>query len=507
MSAEQDNLGAESAPTGPVPEAADASTSYDQVPYLSGARGATSIDRLGTLGRLLGMEVADPQHCRVLELGCGDGGNLIPMAVSFPNSEFLGVDLARTAVERGLGAIGELRIPNIRLVQGTFAAVGEDNDAFDYVIAHGIYSWVPAEVRDQLLDVIRRVLAPNGVAFVSYNALPGSHMRGVLREMMLLHTRSITDPAEKIAQARELLAMLMRAPAQAGDVYRPLLQSEVGIAMQTSDFLLYHDDLSEVNQPFFFADFMADAQRHGLQFAAEANFSQMSTESLPPDLAGQLAELGQRDLLAKEQYLDFMTCRSFRQTLLCHEAVGMDRRVSLGRVRSFRIASDAREVPGEHPDGGVVAFAGPNTSALHSDHAAAIAVLRRLSSIYPRSLPFDELATGAGAYANGDAESLAEVLFRAYSAGVLEFHISEPGAVFDVSARPVASPWGRYRAASGRVVSLYHHSVSLGEGQAGVLQLLDGAHTASAIATELGREREAVATDIADFAAKGLLLG
>ncbi len=203
-------------------------TPYDALPYISGARNATSVDRLATLGRLLALPVADPEACRVLELGCGDGGNLIPMAISFPGSEFLGVDLAPTAIARGRSAIEAVGLSNIRLLEASFGDVGDEFSGFDFIIAHGVYSWVPEAVREQLLAVIRARLRPAGIAFVSYNAQPGSQVRGVLRQMMLLHTRAITDPRTKIEQARALLRMLMHAPAEAADIYRPLLKSELG---------------------------------------------------------------------------------------------------------------------------------------------------------------------------------------------------------------------------------------------------------------------------------------
>ncbi|OAI42995.1 hypothetical protein AYO38_11065 [bacterium SCGC AG-212-C10] len=487
-------------------DSAGAQTAYDEVPYISGARAATSIDRLASLGRLLGIATADPHACRVLELGCGDGGNLIPMAISFPGSEFVGIDLAPTAIERGRLAVGELGVGNVSLLTGAFADVDASYGAFDYVIAHGIYSWVPPSARDDLLAAVRQRMMPDGIAFVSYNALPGSHIRGVLREMMVHHTRHITDPATKIAEARGLLSMLMQAPAQAGDVYRPLLQSDVGIAMRSSDYLLYHDDLADVNQPFFFGEFMADAHRHGLQFAAEANFSQMSTESVPAEVAEQLNELGSRDILAKEQYLDFMTCRSFRQTLLCHKEVQVDRQVTLDRVRELRMASDARETSAD-PASGAVGFSSPNTSALRTDHSAAIAALRMLGAAFPRSIPFDDLAVDSGVVTIAEAETLAEVLYRAATVGLVSLHVSEPPAVFAVSERPLASAWARRRASSGRVVNLYHESLTLGDGQAEILELLDGAHTLAGIATALACDESAIATEIADFAAKGLLLG
>ena len=481
-------------------------TPYDEVPYLSGARNASSIDRLATLGSLLGIPVASPGGCRVLELACGDGGNLLPMAVSFPGSEFVGVDLAPTAVARGMAGIASTGLENVRLLEGTFASAGPELGQFDYVIAHGVYSWVPEAARDELLRVIRERLTPYGVAFVSYNAQPGSHIRGILREMMLMHTRAITEPVSKVKQARALLTLLAHAPAEAGDVYRPLLLSEVGKAMQTSDFMLFHDDLAEINEPFFFSDFVAAAGRHGLQFAAEANFYQMSLEILEPEVAAQLAGLGQQDLIAKEQYLDFMTCRSFRQTLLCHQEVSLDRAVDMERVRLFRFSSAARRVE-PAGEGGAIEFRCPNSSVLRTDNPATIAALEAMVACYPRSLSFESLADAAGVGSEDDADSLAEVLYRAFSAGVIEFRVSEPSVVFEVSERPLASPWARHRSATGHVVNLYHETIGLDQTASAVLALLDGTSTVSAIAAGLEMDEALVHTEVAGFAAKGLLVG
>jgi methyltransferase-like protein/SAM-dependent methyltransferase len=488
-----------------VPPGLPSPTAYDTVPYISGARNASSVERLATMGRLLGLPTAPPEACRVLELGCGDGGNLIPMAVSFPGSEFLGIDLAQTAIARGLDAISELGFSNVRLVQGTFAGIDASYGAFDYIVVHGVYSWVPEPARNELLEVIRKRLRPAGIAFVSYNAMPGSHIRGVLREMMRMHTRDITDPAKKIEQARALLGLVARAPAEAGDVYRPLLQSEVGRALQASDYLVFHDDLAEIAQPFFFADFMAAAGRHGLKFVAEANFHQMSIESMPPEIAGPLAELGQRDLIAKEQYLDFMTCRSFRQTLLCHEEASVDRQVDTARVRQFRFSSDVRRSEAPRPDG-IVQFVCSNESSLQTDSRVAIAALDEIGRQHPRSVAFDDLAAIAGVSGVDEAEALAEILFRAFSVGVLQFHVAEPAVVFEVGARPVASPWARYRADTGRVVTLYHETVGLDERACRVLALLDGRHTPAAVAAELGIDVADVGEDLERLAELALLV-
>ena len=92
-------------------------TPYDRVPYPGLPFAQTHPDRLATLAILFGLAPAPVTGCRVLELGCGDGGNLIPMAFEQPGSEFLGIDLARSGIEQGRRAIESLGLPNIRLEQ------------------------------------------------------------------------------------------------------------------------------------------------------------------------------------------------------------------------------------------------------------------------------------------------------------------------------------------------------------------------------------------------------
>ncbi len=496
-------IASEAGEAAPTPEP----TAYDVVPYLSGARLPTFPDGMAVIGRLLGLEPAHPNAARILELACGDGGNLIPMAISLPRSEFLGVDLAPTAVERGTAAIGELGLKNVRLLQGDIAALGDELGSFDYVIAHGVYSWVPASVRAALLGLVRRVMRPHGLAFVSYNAEPGDHIRGVLRGMMRMHTRAVTDPRKKIEQARALLGMLSLAPGNAGDAYRALLQSEVGKALAASDHLLYHDDLADISQPFFFTEFMDAAHAAGLEFAAEAAFHAMSLESLPVELAGALAELGRSDIIAKEQYLDFITCRGFRQTLLCHAGAPLDRAVTTARIRQLRCVSSLSRVAGADPGDSLVAFQTPHGSALTTDSPIAVAALDILRARFPRSVPFEALAAEAGAGDPAGEQLLAEVLFRAFSAGAVGFRLHEPAAGDGVTGRPAASPWARLRAGARRCVNLYHETVHLEEPDAGLLPLLDGTRTVAEVATALGRDEPDVREALARLGRLSLLVG
>ncbi len=186
-------------------------TAYDAVMYPGLPFSQTHPDRLATIAALYGLPAAPPERCRVLELGCGEGGNLIPMAYVFPGSTFLGLDAAGSAVALGREQISALGLTNVTLVHVDLLDAS-NLGTFDYVIAHGVYSWVPPSVQERVLAIASEVLAPNGVAYVSYNALPGGHVRNAMRQMMLWHVRDFEEPDERMAQARGLVRFLDEWP-------------------------------------------------------------------------------------------------------------------------------------------------------------------------------------------------------------------------------------------------------------------------------------------------------
>src|SRR5947209_4319947 len=180
-------------------------TAYDRVSYPGMPFPQTHPDRLSTLATLFGLDPPRVERCRVLELPCGDGGNLIPMAFHLPDSEFLGIDLAHSAIDIGRAASESLGLRNIRLEQMDILEAGPQLGTFDYIIAHGLYSWAPEPVRDKVMAIAAGHLAPQGVAYVSYNALPGCRTRQMVRDMLLFHLRGLVEPAEKVESARAFL--------------------------------------------------------------------------------------------------------------------------------------------------------------------------------------------------------------------------------------------------------------------------------------------------------------
>src|SRR5262245_52314846 len=174
------------------------SGTYESVHYPGQAHPETHPDRLATLATVFGLKPAPVEKCRVLELACGDGLNLVAMAAGLPQSEFLGLDLAEKPLEHGRSAIAALGLKNISLRAQDLLQAPGDVGQFDYIVAHGLYAWVPPEVRDKALALCRAHLAPQGIAFVSYNTYPGSHLREMVRKMMLFQIRTVADPDQQI---------------------------------------------------------------------------------------------------------------------------------------------------------------------------------------------------------------------------------------------------------------------------------------------------------------------
>jgi SAM-dependent methyltransferase len=464
---------------------------YDRFAYRTLPMPQTHPDRLATIALLHGMTPRAVDRCRVLELGCGDGSNLIPMAYGLPGSEFVGVDLAATAVAGGVAMISALGLGNVILRHQDIMELPDTLGTFDYIIAPGIYSWVPAPVRDRILAVCRARLAPQGVAFVSYNTYPGCHLRQAVWQILQYHVEGIAEPDERIAQARALARFMTDCP-QADGSDGAVLANEMRAVLDHSPALLFHDDLAAVNVPVYFHEFAAHARRHGLQFLAEANFHEVRPQAYPPEVARQIWHLAGNRVVQKEQYLDFLWNRRFRQTLLCGEGVALDRALRPSVLRALHLGSPARPLA-EHPKldapGVVEEFRGRGESSISTDHPLAKAAMFHLGRIWPRVADLDELLrnAGPGPASAADVEALLDILLAAYTAGVVELHTHAPRFALEPGPRPTVSPVARLQLDRGPfVASLRHTSVRIDDDLGRrLLTLMDGTRTPEMLRHEL----------------------
>jgi SAM-dependent methyltransferase len=471
---------------------------YCEIPYLTYPMAQTHPDRLASVATLYGMTPAPVDGCRVLEVGCGDGGNLIPMAYSLPDSSFLGIDTAAEAIAAGQQAIAELGLRNVELLATDLRELDGQGAAFDYIVAHGLYSWVPIEVREALLYLCSERLAPQGVAFISYNALPGRHVRLMLREMMLYHTRNSGGAGERIDQARAFLQLLAKS-RMVSRSWQPMVDDEIERLLAGNPGWLFHDDLAAVNESFYFRDFAAAAARHRLQYLGEAE------EHLMFDPRGALAGLA-GDVIEREQYLDFLYFRRLRQTLLCRDDVALQRTIGPERMDGFLFSSPARPIDGQ----GGSQIEGLNSVRITAAHDMVATVVAAMGEVYPLPVPFDELL----AYARG-REALCEILFTLVSSGFAEFHVYDFPCESSVSARPRATRLARWQAERSKpLVCSGHGVVQLDDAGRRLLLLLDGTRDFESLVSALSLSEEAVSQEqirellpqrLAWLAGKGLL--
>lgn len=470
---------------------------YDETPYSNNPFPNSHPDHLATVATLFGLQPPAVDHCRVLELGCASGGNLIPMALGLPNSHFVGIDLSRRQITDAAALAEAVGLTNVEWKHLSLLDVTPELGQFDYVIAHGIYSWVPAPVRDKLLDICARNLAPNGVAFVSYNTYPGWHMRGAIRDMMCYHANRVQGPQARATQARALLDFLARAAAPESDTYgsflksyQLLLQEELGFLRQLPDSYLLHDHLEEVNDPVYFHQFAEHAAAKGLQFLGEGQVGSMFVNQFAPEVANTLRQLAPT-ILHLEQYLDFLRNRAFRQTLLCHAGIPLNWTIAPAVVAKLAVASPARPTGpplGLGPEA-LEQFQVPNGATLTSRDPLMKAAMRYLAEVWPRAVPFDTLRATARARIQpsveqdaagiaADSQQLGARLLNCYASGLVEFHVHAPSFTVEVSAFPQASPLARLQAERGlmRVTNLRHEIIDLDELGRQVLRFLDGKH-------------------------------
>ena len=463
---------------------------YDQVDYPSLVHPQMHPSRLAAIARLHGIPAASPAACRLLEVGCGDGLQLITLAMAYPDGRFVGVDLSVKAIARGEEMRKSLGLDNLQLVAADLMQWQPEPQPYDYVLAHGFYSWVPEPVRQRLFQLCNDHLGAHGIAYVSYNALPGSHLRRLLWEILQFHAGTSQDPAASVERARECLDLLLLGMPD-NTRYRTTLAGEItDLKARLDPRVLFHDDLATINDPCTLDQFMRAAGNHGLGFVAEASYHEMSLHNAHPDARAMLDEVGRDDIVTKEQYLDFFTGRRFRQTILCRSSTNPRARADPGAIAGLELVTELVPAPLQPGTQGGMRFTRPSSGGLETDDSVVQAMLVQCGSRHPQALPVASLLQGARDPADGDeisADDLRRVctfLLRAFEAGVVELHVDAPRFARHAPNRPTASPLARSQVTAGetRVVGLRPSTVQLEDPvTCSLLLALDGTRDRDAV--------------------------
>jgi SAM-dependent methyltransferase/methyltransferase-like protein len=471
--------------------------SYEEAPYPSEPVYQTHPDSLATPAYLAGMTPPPVENCRVLEIGSGTSGNLLAMALSLPQSRFVGIDLSPVQIAEGQAAATAIGLDNVELRAGDILEMGASLGSFDYILCHGVYSWCPPAVQDAILSLCQRQLAPEGVAYVSYNVLPGWRKMGLWRDLARWGSR--TGPPgrgwrDQVRDAKEFVRLV--AENTVDEPFQKGLREAAEQMRKMPEPYFLHEYLESFNEALFFHEMAARTAEKGLQYLGESG-RQLDLGSLPPP-ARQWLDQTRPDRIELEQALDFFRNNQFRRSLF----VRADRRLVMphpARLYSLHLNTLCQPVSAE-PD--VLSEKDETfrseTGQLTIDLPLVKAILVALHRVWPRAIPFAELAADVRGRleAVDDPELTDEIIATAciqcHGSSLLALHVRAPRFSLTPAVRPMASPLARWEARTTRdVTNLRHRRVGLNVFEQAVLRKLDGQRDHGALVEELAGDAAA----------------
>ena len=296
-------------------------TIYSELGYKSMPFPYTTPATLEAYAALVGVSAPNPKTARVLELGATYGGNIISQALFNPDATFVGIELSQEQVEKGNEVIANAGLTNVSLIQSDIASIGSEIGTFDYIIAHGVYSWVDDGVKDALLRLIDEHLAEDGIAYISYNTYPGWHTMDEVRQLMMFSNRDKTqfNHKEKVLHGKTI-GSIVGSQILKYDNLKERNSKFLGAlrsVMQKDEYYVGHDHLEPNNDPVYFYQFNDHLGAHKLAYLCDADLTLSMVRSFDADIADTLDKLALNDHVAQEQYLDFMLDTTFRKSIIC----------------------------------------------------------------------------------------------------------------------------------------------------------------------------------------------
>lgn len=471
---------------------------YDEVPYESHAFPQTAPGHLAAIAYLFGMDLIDVSTARVLEIGCAAGGNLIPFAAMHPEAQIVGIDLSSVQIEQGRRRVQALGLRNLDLRQGDVAATDLATlGPFDFIVCHGVYSWVPPNVQEAILSAFNTALAPNGVAYISYNVYPGWKSKEIVRDAMLLRGGDRNKPEEKLNYARGMIDFF-EGVAPAESVVAKAIAEYRTISSISRDSYILHEYLESFNSPCYFLDFGKRTEPYRLTYLGDSTIQTMFARNYGQKIAEPLLqECGHSQVLV-EQYLDFFRNRAFRQTLLVHGDLAPQVTYNPDRGRFARLHLAASLPPSDGKtrlDGSTQEYGSANFATQNPVFKAALAAL---TDRWPWTLSRVELLNSVYSQLNSAGQevpahlesAIDQLIEQLVMGGAARFRLDPlvpaPTAVplrLDQAIRRVAEVARDDKQT--HIFNLWHETVWLSPGDLHTLPLLDGTRDRDALVDEL----------------------
>ena len=332
--------------------------SYDNFLYVSKAFSNTCISALMAKARIYGLDPVPVEDARVLELGSSCGGNIIPQALYNPTATFTGIDLSPTQVKHGNELIESMGLKNITLLEKDIMDIDDSFGTFDYIIVHGIWSWVPDVVKDKILSICNQNLSDRGVAYVSYNTYPGWKRLEQLRDIMLYSEKhapsdSLQERTIYTKNVLKLISETMKLDERSQQISDYKIKN-INRVLQSNDYYVGHEYLEAINDPVYVSEFIERAQEQGCAYIGDETLNRSFITWLDSNVENNIRTLARDNFIDKEQYYDYVYDTQFRMALLTkcsnEDKISHDERVEKKVLDTLYFNNALDEEPGVPPE-------------------------------------------------------------------------------------------------------------------------------------------------------------
>ena len=286
---------------------------------------------LAALALMTGHHPPPIEEARILELGCATGGNLTPIAMSLPKSECVGIDPFAAQIKTARQRAHQAQVDNVTYLPIGVSDLDQLEGKFDYIIAHGLFSWVSDEHREDTLKLCRALLSPKGIAYISYNTYPHWHLEQVTRSLLrwqhehLKRSLSELSSDQFIRESRGLLSAFTRyTDVKRGSPIHNVYQDSDDRLKRLPDWYIVHEYLLENNRAFYFEEWIRMLSEYDLAYLGDAaSNTELSISMIPQALLNELKRI-HNDKISVHQGIDFLINRSLRRSIICHGSQRQD---------------------------------------------------------------------------------------------------------------------------------------------------------------------------------------
>lgn len=272
-----------------------------------------------------------------LEIGCGNGLSANGLAATNAHANFFAFDFNPAHIQNAQALARDAGLRNVQFFEDSFEeALRRELPPMDYIVLHGIYSWVNAANRDLIVALIRRLLKPGGMVYISYNCLPGWSNKAPLRRLMTEYASRRGGPmGERVEAARDFLGTMKEAGMRyfnanpSGAVFADHLISQ-------NVSYLAHEYMNADWELFYHADIVRDMAAAKLTFAASATLAEnVDGATMMPAVAALVR--AESDPVLRETLRDFAVNQQFRRDLFLRGAVRLSASEQASRLGATRV--------------------------------------------------------------------------------------------------------------------------------------------------------------------------